>query len=129
MIAAGSLLGTLLAKPNEMFMYVAVREGGRARDFEKAIEWLVSAGMINRVYNVSKMEHPLSAFDKLDNLSFLSLIPDVSSIWQDWITVRLTSLSSMALKSFPLKQREALKNGLITNMPLYLARKMRDLLD
>ena len=55
-----------LAKPNEKFMYGAVREGGRARDFEEAIEWLVSAGMLNRIYNVSKMEHPLSAFDKLD---------------------------------------------------------------
>ena len=55
-----------LAKPNEKFMYGAVREGGRARDFEEAIEWLVSAGMLYRVYNVSKTEHPLSAFDKLD---------------------------------------------------------------
>lgn len=55
-----------LAKSNEKFMYGAVREGGRARDFEEAIEWLVSAGMLSRVYNVSKMEHPLSAFDKLD---------------------------------------------------------------
>lgn len=55
-----------LAKPNEKFMYGAVRECGRARDFEEAIEWLVSAGMLNRVYNVSKLEHPLSAFDKLD---------------------------------------------------------------
>ena len=55
-----------LGKPNEKFMYGVVREGGRARDFEEAIEWLVSAGMLNRVYNISKMEHPLSAFDKLD---------------------------------------------------------------
>lgn len=55
-----------LAKENEKFMYGAVREGGRARDFEEAIEWLVSAGMLNRVYNVSKTEHPLTAFDKLD---------------------------------------------------------------
>ncbi len=55
-----------LSKPNEKFMYGAVREGGRARDFEEAIEWLVSAGMLNRVYNVSKAEHPLSAFDRLD---------------------------------------------------------------
>lgn len=55
-----------LAKPNEKFMYGAVREGVRARDFEEAIEWLVSAGMLNRVYNVSKTEHPLSAFDKSD---------------------------------------------------------------
>ena len=55
-----------LAKSNEKFIYGAVRQGGRARDFEEAIEWLVSAGMLNRVYNVAKMEHPLSAFDKLD---------------------------------------------------------------
>ena len=55
-----------LAKANEKFIYGAVRQGGRARDFEEAIEWLVSAGMLNRVYNVSRMEHPLSAFDKLD---------------------------------------------------------------
>lgn len=55
-----------LAKPNEKFIYGAVRQGGRARDFEEAIEWLVSAGMLNRIYNISKMEHPLSAFDKLD---------------------------------------------------------------
>lgn len=55
-----------LAKPNEKFMYGVVREGARAREFEEAIEWLVSAGMLNRVYNVSKMEHPLPAYDKLD---------------------------------------------------------------
>lgn len=55
-----------LAKANEKFIYGTIREGARARDFEEAIEWLVSAGMLNRVMNVSKMEHPLSAFDKLD---------------------------------------------------------------
>ena len=47
-----------LAKENEKFIYGAVRTGGRARDFEEAIEWLVSAGMLNRVYNVSKEEQP-----------------------------------------------------------------------
>jgi len=55
-----------LAKANEKFMYGAVREGGRARDFEEAIEWLVSAGMLHRTYNISKPEHPLAAFDKLE---------------------------------------------------------------
>ena len=47
-------------------MYGVVREGARARDFEEAIEWLVSAGMLNRVYNTAKPEHPLPAFDKSD---------------------------------------------------------------
>lgn len=59
-------IASQLAKPNEKFMYGAVREGGRAREFEEAIEWLVSAGMLNRLYNVSKPAHPLSAFDRLD---------------------------------------------------------------
>lgn len=55
-----------LAKDNEKFIYGAVREGARAREFEEAIEWLVSAGMLNRIHNVTKMEHPLTAFDRLD---------------------------------------------------------------
>ena len=55
-----------LAKSNEKFVYGAVRQGGRARDFEEAIGWLVSAWILNRVYNVSRTEHPLAAFDKLD---------------------------------------------------------------
>lgn len=55
-----------LAKANEKFMYGAVRTGGRARDFEEAIEWLVSAGILHRVCNVSKAKHPLAAFDRLN---------------------------------------------------------------
>ena len=56
-----------LAKGNEKFIYGCVREGARAREFEEAIEWLVSAGMLSRVYNVTKPEHPLKAFDQLSN--------------------------------------------------------------
>ncbi len=55
-----------LAKENKKFVYGAVRSGARAREFEEAIEWLVSAGMINRVVNISKIEYPLNAFDILD---------------------------------------------------------------
>lgn len=51
----------------------AVRKGGRARDFGEAIEWLVSAGMLNRIYRVSKMERPLSAFHKLDQFRLCAL--------------------------------------------------------
>lgn len=55
-----------LAKSNEKFMYGVVREGARAREFEEAIEWLVSAGLVVRVHNVSRIEHPLTAYDQLD---------------------------------------------------------------
>lgn len=53
-----------LAKDNEKFLYGCVREGARAREFEEAIEWLVSAGMVIRINNVSKPEHPLKAFQE-----------------------------------------------------------------
>lgn len=56
-----------LAKDNEKFIYNTIREGARARDYEEAIEWLVSAGLLNRVYNLSKIEHPLNAYRKLDS--------------------------------------------------------------
>ena len=55
-----------LAKSNEKFIYGCIKQGARAREYEDAIEWLVSAGMLNRVYNVSKPQHPLKAFDQLN---------------------------------------------------------------
>ena len=55
-----------LTKSNEKFIYGCIKEGARAREYEEAIEWLVSAGMLNRVYNVSNPEHPLKAFDQLN---------------------------------------------------------------
>ncbi|MDR0382159.1 MAG: ATP-binding protein [Oscillospiraceae bacterium] len=54
-----------LAKSNEKFIYGSLKTGGRAREFKEAIEWLVSAGMINRLHCVTKPEHPLPAFDDL----------------------------------------------------------------
>ena len=59
-------IASQLAKENGKFIYGALKEGGRAREFEEATEWLVSAGMLNRAYNTAKMEHPLPAFDRLD---------------------------------------------------------------
>jgi hypothetical protein len=184
-----------LAKPNEKFMYGAVREGGRARDFEEAIEWLVSAGMLTRVYNVSKTEHPLSAFDRLDcfklfvfdtgllkhmagldnsaillkndyqfkgplteNYIFQQLrgqfeiepryyadknseLDAVVQYGSAIIPVEIKGGEDKSAPSFKryvaeqqpdyairFSKRGYLKNGLITNMPLYLAGKMKELL-
>ena len=56
-----------LVKENRKFIYGCIKEGARAREFEEAIEWLVSAGMLNRVNNVSKAEHPLPAFERVNH--------------------------------------------------------------
>ena len=52
-----------LSKKNEKFVYGCVKSGARAREFEEAIEWLVSAGIVIRIYDVTKPEHPLNVFE------------------------------------------------------------------
>lgn len=100
-----------LAKPNEKFMYGAVREGGRARDFEEAIEWLVSAGMLNRVYNVSRMEHPLSAFDRLDQFKLF--------VFDTGLFKQIAGIDSSAI---PLKSNYQFKGPLTEN---YILQQLR----
>ena len=50
-----------LAKANGKFVYGVAREGARAREYEGAIEWLVSARIVRRIHNVTAMTYPLSA--------------------------------------------------------------------
>ena len=52
-----------LSKENEKFIYGCVKQGARAREFEESIEWLVSSGIVLRVYDVTKPKHPLKAFE------------------------------------------------------------------
>ena len=58
-------IASQLAKPNEKFIYGALRKGARATEYEGAIEWLCSAGLVNRVYNITKPEIPLKAYEDL----------------------------------------------------------------
>ena len=45
-------------------MYSAVRKGGRAREFENAIQWLIDAGLAYKVLRVAKAEKPLKFYEK-----------------------------------------------------------------
>lgn len=53
---------TQLAKENKKFAYKDVKKGGRAAEFEKAIQWLVDAGLVYRVTRVAKPEEPLKFY-------------------------------------------------------------------
>ena len=55
-----------LAKENKKFIYGAVKEGGRARDFEIAIEWLVRAGLIYKIHRCKNPELPLKFYEDFD---------------------------------------------------------------
>ncbi|MDR0306984.1 MAG: AAA family ATPase [Chitinispirillales bacterium] len=54
-----------LSKENKKFIYGAIKEGGRAKDFELAIQWLTDAGLLHKIYNVSKPALPLAAYSDL----------------------------------------------------------------
>ena len=64
-----------LAKENKKFIYGAIKKGGRAKEFEDAIQWLVNAGLIYRVTKVSKIEMPVKFYEAFDcfKLFFLDL--------------------------------------------------------
>jgi hypothetical protein len=54
-----------LSKENKKFVYGVIKEGARARDFEMAIQWLTDAGLLHKIYNVSKPALPLAAYGEL----------------------------------------------------------------
>ena len=58
-----SSLPSQLSKENKKFVYSVVREGGRAKDFELAIQWLIDAGLVHRVARVSKPVMPLKVYE------------------------------------------------------------------
>jgi len=54
-----------LAKENKKFIYGVLKEGARAKDFELAIQWLIDAGLLHKIYSVSKPALPLVAYQEL----------------------------------------------------------------
>ncbi len=51
-----------LAKENRKFIFSHVKEGKRSADLEDALQWLVDAGLVSKLYMVENPESPLSGF-------------------------------------------------------------------
>jgi uncharacterized protein len=64
-----------LAKENKKFIYGAVRQGSRAKDYELALSWLIECGLIHKVSRVTKPHLPLKAYE--DPGAFKLFIHDV----------------------------------------------------
>jgi hypothetical protein len=54
-----------LARENKKFIYKAVKEGARAREYEDALQWLVDANLVKKIYRSSAPGLPISAYDDL----------------------------------------------------------------
>lgn len=64
-----------LAKENKKFIYGVVKQGGRAKEFEQALNWLEDYGLIHKVYSINKASFPLSSY--MDLKSFKVYLLDV----------------------------------------------------
>ena len=56
-------LPSQLSKENRKFIYKVIRTGARAKDYEAALTWLVDAGLVYQIFNVSKPGIPLSGYE------------------------------------------------------------------
>lgn len=61
-----------LAKENKKFIYTALRDGARAREYEVALEWLEDAGMVRMVRNVSTPLLPLAAYEEFSSFKLFA---------------------------------------------------------
>ena len=96
-----------LSKENRKFIYGVVREGARAREYELALQWLLDAGLIYKVYNVKAPRLPLASYE--DRAAFKIFVLDVGLLGAqvrksvdsppDMLTKRLSSHGTC----FPIK--------------------------
>lgn len=55
-----------LSKRNTRFQYKLIKKGGRASEFENAIEWLCLSGIVSQVYKVTQIKKPLENYRDID---------------------------------------------------------------
>lgn len=56
-----------LSKKNTRFQYKLLKKGGRAAEFENAIEWLSLSGIVSQVYKVEQIKKPLENYRDIDS--------------------------------------------------------------
>ncbi len=55
-----------LSRKNTRFQYKLIKRGGRASEFENAIEWLCLSGIVSQVYKVEQIKKPLENYRDID---------------------------------------------------------------
>ncbi len=63
-------ISTQLAKENRKFQYKSIKQGGRASEFENAIERLCLAGIASQNYRIEQIMLPLNAYRSLTDFKF-----------------------------------------------------------
>ncbi|MCL2050401.1 MAG: AAA family ATPase [Lachnospiraceae bacterium] len=93
-----SIIPQLAKENNEKFMYAAIAKSARAKDFEDAIEWLVSSGIAYRLLNISKAGYPVKAYEILNYFKLFLL--DAGLVKH---MAQITNKSILLSDAFPFK--------------------------
>ncbi len=56
-----------LSGKNTRFQYKLIKKGGRASEFESAIEWLCLSGIVSQVYRAEQIRKPLENYRDIDS--------------------------------------------------------------
>lgn len=62
-----------LVKENKKFIYGVARPGGRAKDFETAIQWLIDAGLVYKAERVTTPKMPLKFYADISSFKLFLL--------------------------------------------------------
>ena len=62
-----------LVKENKKFIYGVARPGGRAKDFETAIQWLIDAGLVYKAEKVTTPKMPLKFYADISSFKLFLL--------------------------------------------------------
>lgn len=54
---------TQLGKENKKFIYSIIRKGGRAKDYELALSWMIDCGLVYKITRINKPGMPLKAYE------------------------------------------------------------------
>lgn len=79
-----------LARENKKFLYKVVKNGARAREYEDALQWLVSAQLVYKIYRNTTPNLPIAAYDDIS--AFKIYLADVG------LLRRLAQLAPTAFK-------------------------------
>lgn len=98
-MAAWSSVPAQLAKENRKFQYKVIKSGARAYEFETSLDWLKSAGVINKCVRVTEGKMPLSVY--ADNNSFKVYMMDTGLLCSKFgITASAVINGSQSFNSF-----------------------------
>ena len=62
-----------LAKEKKKFIYKEIKTGGRASEFENAMNWLISTGLVYKIDRITTPRIPLSAYEEREHFKLFTL--------------------------------------------------------